>query len=839
MVSFMLSLSLLMILSGCGDLFKKDVVKKPLDSSQFSVSCSLKIDNFSSIMEKDIKNDLQCLRDNLHLFIRIVETNKPGYLKRQNLKEYLINNPGDTGITPDGINALDAVFDLNFLVFGDAKDAISKEQIDKLLDVAVILNEQASISYKLFTSKVPSTFTRHSDDKKRVESAAKTIAMALKNVFNPVRNGEVHSLNIIDVFKSFTTNSNRDSIETVKKLLFAKSILVGGEEDVLTHVELERLVLNFNHLVPITFDIVRYKHIILKQDSILQLLKSDLDWLTNMIFQDSLPNRDQTVFFTLDQAIDAFKVLTEDSEKPFEIDKFRNLLKEAKMLAMGGDEVKVTGKDFKTLLTRANELLKKGTIFHRIYEYFRPQLENTDPVSIDFTRYRHQYPEHDKELTDFIRIVTKYRFFRGEFLSPYFSHQYRRNADGVFEISLLEYVIDLAFKHSSLKRDGNGNVVKVPWGTPSNGIGGYSMTSDNVIDLMKRFEKELIELDILLPNRVTGMANTIALLGTLFQYQSDDNKILDVNEMTEFATTLLTSLDVSKDVFSFLKVQDRDGRAIDDNGRASCPTDQFGRVEPTCYRENFFRGVCKYYKSYYPKMFEYLGLTDGKCEDLDPNSPTNKAFLDVTLAAARTCHVYPDGAKEEIYYTESDTLSIFVAFMHIESTVLRWDANKNNYMDAAEVNNAYSIYESALDGFVSGIVKNFKKQIFQYLVKYETVPDQKQFKSIWKFVKFLVSFNKKAPASRKTIGAILKAISEQTTIQSIAKGEPQFDCATLRNPDAINAAYRVEQQRLMNTANAGVTRLSLEDLVLRDQINSQSDDEIKAELQRTNPELFR
>ncbi len=839
---FTMTMVSLLALTGCGDLFKKKVVKKALGSDIGKVSCELTIDNFSSIMEKDIKEDINCLRDNLHLFIRIVETNKPGYLKRQNLKEYLINNRPD--IKPDVINALDAVFDLNFLVFGDSREAVSKDQVDKLLDVALVFNTQASTTYKLFKSKVPSTFARHADDKKRVESAAATVAMGLKNIYNPSRNGEIHSLDIIEVFKSFTTDENRNSIEKVKKLLFVKSILVGGEDNILTHVELEKLVLNLNHLFPIVFDVVRYKHIILKQDSILQLLNSDIDWLGKMIFQDSMPNRDNTVFFTIEQAIEAFKVLTEDSEDPFDIEKYRNLLKEAKMMAMGGDDVKVTGRDFRTLLIRGNEVLKKGTIFHRIYEYFRPQLENTDPVSIDFTRYRHQYPEHDKELTEFIRIVTKYRFFRGEFLSPYFSYQYRRNADGVFEVAMFEYIIDLAFKNSSIKRDANGqivydtsgNPVKVPWGTPSNGLGGYSMTSDNVLDLLKRFEKELAELDIILPGRVASTANNVALLGTLFQYQSDNNKVLDVNEMTEFAGTLLTSFDVAKDVFSFMKLEDRDGNQIGDNGRAACPTDEFGRVDPACFRTHFFRGVCKYYRSYYPKMFEYMGLQDDRCENFNSETEVARAFLDTTIAAARTCNFYPDGAKEEIPYTEGDASTIFIALMHIEATILRWDVNKNNIMDASEVDSAYAIYESALDGFVDGVIKKVKKQIYQYLVKYETVPDQKQFGSIWKFVKFLVSFNKKAPASRKTIAAILKAVGEQSTKQSIERGEPQFDCKKLRNPDILMEGYKNLD---FSSVKSGYTRLSLEDVMLKSEIEKQSDAEIQAELRVTNPELFR
>ncbi len=68
------------------------------------------------------------------------------------------------------------------------------------------------------------------------------------------------------------------------------------------------------------------------------------------------------------------------------------------------------------------------------------------------------------------------------------------------------------------------------------------------------------------------------------------------------------------------------------------------------------------------------------------------------------------------------------------------------------------------------------------MIKYEKVPDEKDFGSIWKFVKFLLSFNKKAPADRKTIASILVAIGDEN--KKLQTG-PVFDCNLLRNPDDI------------------------------------------------------
>jgi len=182
-------------------------------------------------------------------------------------------------------------------------------------------------------------------------------------------------------------------------------------------------------------------------------------------------------------------------------------------------------------------------------------------------------------------------------------------------------------------------------------------------------------------------------------------------------------------------------------------------------------------------MFDSINAPK-KCEDF-VETAASAELLDRVILAARSCNNYTDGNKEEIFYSKGDMMTIMIALLHVETTILRWDANGNNYMDADEVNAAYDIYSPALDGFLeskNAIIKKFKKQIYQFMIKYEQVPDEKDFGSIWKFIKFLLSFNKKAPATRKTIASILVAIgNENTKLQT----GPVFDCNLLRDPDHI------------------------------------------------------
>jgi hypothetical protein len=563
----------------------------------------------------------------------------------------------------------------------------------------------------------------------------------------------------MSLLDSFSTEETRDTIDKARKVLFVKKVLLGGENEILTHQELEKLILNFDHLLLIGLDIVRYKHIILNQESILQLVKRDVNDLFDMVTQGTLGNRDGELMFTMKEAFDAAKIFIKKSD--FDIEKFENLIGEVKTMLMKGSSEEVRGGEMKTLFNHAKKVLQTGTVFHRIYDKFRVALDKPNPVeeTINFDEYRYTYPEHQAELDLFERIAKKYRFMKGENYSSYYTRGFKRNADAMFEIYLLEYAIKIVFEKYGARSPN------------ADAVGGYSIDKEQMRKLVVHFEKELVEIGLILPGKAISTADNISLLGTLFQYQSDKNKVMDVNEATEFGETLLSSINLADDIFQYMEDQ-------------KCVKDEFDRFDGNCIRKNYWKAFCIGYKQYFPLMFDSFGVT--KCEDMKDSSEM-QTVLAKSIGAARTCNYYTDGNKEEIPYSKGDLMTILIAMMHAETTILRWDVvTKNNYMDADEVMNAYDIYSPALDGFLEGknaIIKKFKKQIYQYMIKYEQIPDEKDFGSIWKFIKFLLSFDKKAPAYRRTIVSLLNVIGEQN--KKLPDAPAPFNCNLLRNPETI------------------------------------------------------
>lgn len=750
-------------LSGCGDLLGQKVVKKELDASQFQVECELDMDRFSKILEDNIGPEIRCLGENLNLFIRIVKSGKPGYLSRVQLEQYLSKHRPD--VKPEVVKALKSVFDIGHLITGEDPDYISKDTVDKVINLALVFNEQAALHFgPIFENESPVKYTLHKIHRDHVSAATRSIIQVLRPIFNPNRNGEIHKLDMISLLESFTTDSNRDFIEKARKVLFVKKVLLGGESEILTHFEIEKLILNMDQLLLIALDIYRFEYILLDQESLLHMAKTDVTELYKII---NFGSRESEVLFTINDLIEAAKLFIKP--ETLEIEKFRNLIIEAKKIAMKGNGSEVKGSELRTLFDHANSLLKTGTIFHRIYKKFESDLNNTRPVeeTINFDEYRHTYPEHQAELEQFERIARKYRFMRGlegptaeemKFTSSYYIRGFKRNANAMVEIALFEYLVRLVFSE---------------YGSPSpntDAVGGFSIDQKQMQKLMVKFEKELVALDLITPGKAISTSDNISLLGTLFQYQSDKNKVMDVNEATEFFVSLFSSLRISDKVYDYMIDQ-------------GCRTDRFDRIEPECFRKYYWQGLCSGYRTYFPLLFESLN-TPKLCANFE-NTEYSSSFLDKAVSAARSCNAYTDGEKEEIPFAKGDFMTITVALMHAETTVLRWDVNNNNILDADEINRAYDIYGPALDGFLEDknpIVKKFQKQIYQYMIKYEQVPDEKDFKSIWKFIKFLLSFDKRAPGNRKTIVSLLNVIGEQNAKVST---DPQFDCNLLRDPENI------------------------------------------------------
>lgn len=767
-------------LAGCSDLFGKKVVEKAMSNGRLKANCELNMDAFKDILRYKITADINCLEKTLNLFMDVSELGKGGKLSRVALTNYLKRNRPDTD--PKTYSVIDSIFALSRLITAEEKDFVSRGTVKHLMELMREFNLHAYRHYEnTFGSKEPANLAVHESHRARVEAAAQDIKAGLQNIYVADRDGEIQFVQLMDIIKGFISD-DEEAIKEIEGLLFAKKIIMGGEKETITHVELGFLFENLPKILSLVLDGVRFQYLEIKQRDTLEFIRADVVDLANILFHPARGNRYSEAMFNVDEAIAGIDgIIKEDDDK---IAKYAVLIKEgiriftktrtegiqtSQILNDNDDEQIVYGKDLQKIFDHIFNVTKRGLAFHRFYNSpnIKPLLDAPVSAYIDPKKYELEFPLDKVELVEFARVVNTFRYMKGSENMATYSLEYKRNATGTAEIAMYEYAIKNFFGYygSSL-----------------------SMGDKQLREILKKFEGPLIEMDIIMPRRSRSTAETISLMGSLFQSQSDDNKVLDVDEAAEFAVSLVTAIDAKKSLFAY----------FDDK---NCKRDEFNRIDPACFKEHFYASICTNYRDKFPRLFQYMGADGAKGCEQNFNSDHNIAYVNASAEAARTCHIYPDDSSE-IYYSESDVMSIMVAMMHIETTITRWDKNLNNTMDPEDVMDAFTIYKPAIAGMLPEAVKKFPpklqdyltKVVFQYLVKFEDTP-KLEGKDIVKTIGNLAKLiAKKGTASRKTIASILRIVSAESKKKALAEYEANpndpavekpFDCNWLRDPENI------------------------------------------------------
>lgn len=748
----------LFILTGCGDLFTKKEEQKEIKLNELAL-CDLDTEAFKSILERNIQSDIACLKDSLNVFISAVKTDRPGYISKKILKEFLVTGPLD--IEGDVIDIVDSIFDLAYIIIGGERNYIKKEDAQTLIDFVSHFNKHIWKSYKYFTSEDEVNFSRHLKEREIVFSDLKAIAIKLDSILNKNRS-EVQRIDLERFIVSFMSSSP-DLLNKVKSFIFLKRTFLGGENWTLTNLEMENLIKIIPGIAKAGYDVVKMEFFEFKTQnhSLVKIFLNDLDIVRNSLFYGPDSKEVNFNIFDVLYALDSLDIDLVDgglTQYAREIIKVKEVL-----LGRGGEHF--AGDDIHGLVDHLDEVLSKSNLFYNVYAFYAEELNSTEPITHDFSEFEVHNSKEEEYLQDFAKIVNNYKFLKGSYTLPYFTHKYYRNPNAYIEIAGLEYLIKLVMsKYGSVDDKARG---------------GAHMTLDQTVGLVEDFKWILKDIGIITIGKkgggeVAGVADNFVLMSTLFQFQSDgcsgDKICMEVPEATEFLTGLITALDV-KDFFIDQMLE----LCKDD-------LDSFDRIAPTCFRNNFIKvietpikGDGRRIADYMPLFYEYLqGLVKG----LDSDTPIieskkYKKFILETESFTRTCMYYDKKKTDEVYLKATDAFAVFAGLLNVESTILRFDADKNNVVDSRnsfgknEVLRAYNdVYKGAVKALVvdqaGALFGRFSRPIFQYLVKYGKVPDTSKFKSIWQFLRFLLKSNKNADLNRVNVASILKTLSEQS-----------------------------------------------------------------------------
>jgi hypothetical protein len=772
----------MIVTTGCGDLFMKDSPDSGVDLSQFA-SCELDIEAFSHILDQNIKGDILCLRDKLHMFMDTVETDRPGYISKKVLQDFLVNGPID--VEDDVVDIVDSVFDLSFVIIGTERNYIKRNDVDVLLNFLVYFNEHIWKSHKYFNSKKKVNYSTHIKERKIIYNEFSLIANKLKSIYKDGRN----SVDEIDSEEFIVNFFQKEpvTLDKIRNLMFLKRVFLGGDVWKLTNIEFKNILDIMPDLAQVAFDVVKTEYFEFddKQRKMIEVYLRDVEIVkSNLFFNDTSHEN----VFTVDNIIQAVTALVPAEDLAIDIGKYPNELRKIKAIALGSDDNFFSAREVSLAVEHGVNILEEASFFYKAYNYplFNEVLNSTERINstFDFSVYPVRSTREEQFLIHFAQIAQNYKLFKGSNPSATFDFQFHRNPNGVIEIGILEYAIKLV-----MERYGQKN---------PNARGGVDMTLDQTVALMEDVKIFLKDEGIITVGRVGGgeVANTadnLVLMSTLFQYQSDgcdeETSCMEVPELTEFIVGLFTALEV-KDFFT-------------DTMLALCSDelDEFDRIAPICFRRNFIKvletkieGDHKSISEYMPLFYNYLNEL---LEDLPEGGDITESrdymdFIQETEAFTRTCTHYDDEKTEEIPLKGNDAFAAFAGLLNIESTMLKFDLNQNGQLDGKvrkgqvnEVTKAYyEVYEGAMKALVApngGFKAKLAKPIFLYLINKGIVPDESSPKSMWKFFKFLIRKKKQpANAKRMTIATILKTLGEQSE-NSIKYPFKCDEC--LRNPN--------------------------------------------------------
>jgi hypothetical protein len=744
-------LSLLFVVS-CGDMFMSKKKNNQTDMSEFA-ACAMDTDSFAQILTKDISYELFCLEQNLKLFIKVVKTDKPGYLSKNKLNTYLKNN--FKGLDSTILNAIEVLFQLGHLTFGDEQNYISNKNIHKITKFLIEVNKIAVKSQleEVFFNESLIGYEEHFKNRSKLYFAFNDIAKKFSEIY--VEGNKERAISFEKFISLFRTQLTSASLNKLEKFLFVKRILVGGDKKVLTSSELKTLMAQSPILLKIFFDFNQFQYITTSgQDKIseFQIYKEDIINLSEVMYR---PKNKDEVLFTVDEAIEAIQEVTKDV---FDVAKFRNAIGKAKKILLGNPDDQESDNfviaDMNQAIAHASYLLDKGIFFYKTYESHKKSMAMTTPITQYLSSKGSITLEEYEFEKDFNRVISKYRFFMGDFLVPYFADTYHRNAKGTVEVMALEYIFAIVMKHYGV--------------ADSKAVGGYKTSYELLKKGLLDFEDVLVENKILLPERAASSAETLALMTTLFQYQSDGDDYIHVPELTEFVISVFAAASMG-DVFA--KEMPK-----------YCNPTSSGKVDATCFRENFYKvfkmklANGKTFADYLPRLDSFLRKQDSAQLD---------HFLKETEWFTRVCTEFESG--EEVPLQKEDYLVFFGGMLTLEQTMSRFDRNQNNLLDKEEVLEAYTVYAPAIKALVPvDILKGMSKQFFLYLVKYKKLPNVEGVKNIKDFFRavkegghflaFLTRFDKVSTADRVTMATILKTLS----LMSPESLENPYDCESLR-----------------------------------------------------------
>lgn len=501
-----------------------------------------------------------------------------------------------------------------------------------------------------------------------------------------------------------------------------KKVIIGGTRTNFNMSQLQLLIEKIQSIGMIAFDFAEFDTDNYENDQdMYSFLINLINKVKTHIFK--FANEEYEVIFPLHELV---KFADKATDNEYNIGKFEETIDVIITKFIKGSAGKLTIKDIRSILNYGLELAEGGSYYEVAYAKNESKLNKNiklkpkDMIKVSAA----EVPEislnpvsyYQREFGILVRDLRLYRTKDGD---HHYGHKIVRTKYGLTEASLFRFAAKKLLE--GYCAGDNPDPEKC------------GVDADQLNLFLNDFKPLLEEVKLWSAN-IQSFANNCLYLMDLFQTVSDGNMKIGIREGTEYIALILSAIRIGDDILEGLDKRCANQTVGDDQEREDEPT-----YLMKCFRDNVLDiWMNEYgYKNYLTAFNSYLkNASSAEVENLviyleqfvkdEPDSPImNKRWI--TLFAG--------------------------AILNVESMLIRFDTNEDNFLNPNEVDSAYEVYKTLIIdlGELSGSKERFAKSAFKYMVKEMKFPGVKDV-LIYHFNPFA---SKKVSAERIHIASIL------------------------------------------------------------------------------------
>lgn len=707
----LLTFVMIMCLGSCGIIKDEKEVTEFYDIGGLETGCTLSGEQFEDILNKDIEPSIKCLEDSLKQFADYVRRDDPLYIKRTELEKF-INRffPKDA----DKINKiLLPGFKVASLLLKDPAENIAVANIPLVGNIIRVINQQGrelSDQLKVVIEKAPEDRDETDEEREaRLERNARRYwihkAQMLRTTNSMVGrlieivNAHPSNNDVLDVpallkeLQIALELSDEDfDVDTIKSFLFAKKLLIGGDAYLLKSGEVADLLKKAPALLEVALDalFMGERPKIPGDELAIDIDKSrfmmDLVKRARGLFYN-YTNQNEVVL-TFDNLLNVLEKIMEDVDWDRTTDSILNL----KNKIIGGDPREYSFNDFNTIMTLLREAAELSFFNNVTYKHFEAVMMSETPVDgislPNLPEYSQFSEQRRAEMwTNFAFIAKNYHFFLNKDGFQTIGFKIKRYAYGFNILSLTRWGIKKLFV-------AYGRIIT------SESSSDFVLDLEDTRTIASEYKGILEELE-LWPDDLERLLSELRLGSDLFRMNSNGDNYIQIDEVNEYISTLMSSGKIKVNVLDQLKL------VCTDVGTADDPA-----YDLECFHQHFFEilftklEVHKYLPNLHTFYLKYRG------------DEMLIKFLKAVEVKARIIN------DPSLPVDGTDISRMLTSFSNIETLFKRFDANFNHELKGDEIDGIFKVVEqviaSADDSLKPG--SGLTKSAFLYVVKKEKLP---------------------------------------------------------------------------------------------------------------------